>query len=152
LTPPVDQVVGFEEDQPKAFNRIVTSRFARNCEKSGPPALLWLRFVTLQMTKNDRKSGFLQAVVTNRKSKKMQNETKTRILAICGYDSKYIFSGFISEFSEFFPKNVVTIELEIVSNQAFLRQLNEKQGKPQVTIQKTKNLMKAAKGGCLVNG
>jgi len=130
LTPPVDQVVGFEEDQPKAFNRIVTPRFARNCKKSGPPTLLWLRFVTLQMTKNVRKSGFLQTGVTNRKPKKMQNETKTQILEECGYDSKHIFSGFLGAYTEFFPKNVVTIQRHIVSIQAPLLQVRDKTGKP----------------------
>ena len=41
-------------------------------------------------------------------------------------------------------RNVVTIlELEIASNQAFLRQVHEKQNRLQVAIQKRRNLLKA---------
>lgn len=130
MTPPADRLVGFDGGQPKAINRIVTSRIARNCTKSGTPVLRWLRFVTLQMIQNDRKSGFLQTVVTNRKPKKVQNDTKTRTLTECGYDSKHIFSGFLGAYTEFFPKNVVTIQRHIVSIQAPLLQVRDKTGKP----------------------
>jgi hypothetical protein len=52
-------------------------------------------------------------------------------------------------------RNVVTIlELEIASNQAFLRQVHEKQNRLQVAIQKIRNLLKTPEEknlGCFVH-